>query len=121
MADEHETAVAASGLDLDVIRELSRECGWTLGEFAEFYLSGTGKQLESLGAGIAAGDVDEVRRLAHGGVYIGRGHLHDAFDIYTLVHDRGLRTRNAIGGEPIVHERAVGDKAIDLRILPPRK
>ena len=68
MTDEHETAGAARGLDLDVIRELSRECGWTLGEFAEFYLSGTGKQLESLREAIAAGDADEVRRLAHGSV-----------------------------------------------------
>lgn len=50
MTDEDDTAGAESGLDLKVIRELSDECGWTLGEFAEFYLGGTGTQLESLGA-----------------------------------------------------------------------
>jgi HPt (histidine-containing phosphotransfer) domain-containing protein len=68
MTDEPETEGTASGLDLEVIRELSRECSWTLAEFTEFYLSGTGKQLDRLREAIAAGDADEVRRLAHGSV-----------------------------------------------------
>jgi hypothetical protein len=40
MTDERETGRAESDLVLEVIRELSRECGWTFGEFTEFYLSG---------------------------------------------------------------------------------
>lgn len=68
MTDKQRTEGAGSGLDLDAIRELSRECGWTFGEFVEFYLSGTGRQIDNLGEGIRAGNAEEVVRLAHGGV-----------------------------------------------------
>jgi HPt (histidine-containing phosphotransfer) domain-containing protein len=68
MTDTHGTGEAGSDLDLDAIRELARKCGWTFGEFVEFYLSGTGRQIDSLGERITAGDTEEVVRLAHRGV-----------------------------------------------------
>ena len=39
MTDTHGTGEAGSDLDLDAIRELARQCGWTFGEFVEFYLA----------------------------------------------------------------------------------
>lgn len=67
MADSPRSG-ANGELDLDAVREMASECGWTLGEFVEFYVSGTGKQIDRIGEGITAGDAEEVRRLAHGAV-----------------------------------------------------
>ena len=47
-------------------RRLARDCGWTLDKLSRFYLDGVRKQMAKMRRAVAAGDEQELYRLAHG-------------------------------------------------------
>ena len=53
-------------VDAEAFRAMADECGWSVHEFARFYVNGSRKELAGLAAADASRDLEEVARLAHG-------------------------------------------------------
>ena len=66
MADEARPDGSEELVDLDGMRQVARECDWTLRELTEMYADKTLEEIERLQEAVEGGQDSEVTRLAHG-------------------------------------------------------